>query len=98
VLSGAGGTGTSAICLHLPAALPACVALETAILWGRVAATPDDNYRGYRTTRLRLAKDIGQGGRPVVRCGRVVLDHWKERGNDEQALSARDGHGALLGR
>ena len=74
VLSGASGTGKSAICLHLPAALPECVAMETDILWGKVAATPDDNYRGYRNTWLRLAKNIGQGGRPVVLCAMAEPD------------------------
>ncbi len=74
IVSGASGTGKSAICLHLPAALPECVAMETDILWGKVAATPDDNYRGYRNAWLRIAKNIGQGGRPVVLCGTAEPD------------------------
>jgi predicted ABC-type ATPase len=74
VVSGASGTGKSTICLHLPAALPECVTMETDILWGQVAATPDDNYRSYRNAWLRIAKNIGQGGRPVVLCGTALPD------------------------
>ena len=74
IVSGASGTGKSAVCLHLPAALPECVALETDILWGQVPATADDNYRSYHNLWLRLAKNIGQGGRPVVLCGTALPD------------------------
>jgi hypothetical protein len=74
VVSGASGTGKSTVCLHLPAALPECVAMETDILLGQVTATPDDNYRSYRNAWLRIAKNIGQGGRPVVLCGTALPD------------------------
>jgi len=74
ILTGASGTGKSAICRHLPAALPECVAMEGDILWGHVAASPDDNYRSYRNVWLRVAKNIAQGGRPVVLCGTALPD------------------------
>jgi hypothetical protein len=49
-----------------------CVIMETDILWGACPATPEDEYRGYHDMWLRLAKNIGQAGRPVVLCGTAL--------------------------
>lgn len=72
VVTGASGVGKSTVALALPDALPECVCLDSDILWGVVPATPDDDYRGYADVWLRLAKNIGQGGRPVVLLGSAV--------------------------
>lgn len=77
VLTGASGAGKSSVCLHLPPALPECVCLESDILWRGEFATPDDNYRSYRNMWLRVAKNIGQGGRPVVLCGTALPDQFE---------------------
>lgn len=77
VLTGASGAGKSSVCLHLPAALPECVAIESDILWGTVVATPEDNYRSYRNLCLRVAKNVAQGGRPVVVCGTALPDQFE---------------------
>lgn len=66
VLSGASGAGKTAIGLTLVRLLPECVVLESDILWGAVPATADDNFASYRNTWLRVAKNVGHGGRPVV--------------------------------
>jgi len=72
LLSGASCTGKSTVCLDLISRLPECVCLESDILWGAVNATPDDGYRGYRDLWLRVAKNVGQAGRPVLLCGSAV--------------------------
>jgi hypothetical protein len=72
VLTGASGAGKTAIGLALASALPECVTMESDILWGAVPATADDDYRSYRNTWLRVAKNIGQGGRPVVLVGTAL--------------------------
>ncbi len=77
VLTGASGAGKSSVCLHLPAALPECVALESDILWRSEFATPEDNYRSYRNLCLRVAKNVAQGGRPVVLCGTALPEQFE---------------------
>ena len=69
VVTGASGSGKSTICLALAGRLRECVVLESDILWGVVPASPDDGYRGYANTWLRLVKNIHQSGRPVALFG-----------------------------
>ena len=45
------------------------VQLDGEIIWRAEFDTPDDNYRDYFETWLRLAKNISQSGRPVVSFG-----------------------------
>jgi predicted kinase len=78
IISGASGTGKSTICLALVRLQQECVVIESDILWGIVPATPADNYRGYRNTWLRVAKNISQSGRPVVLCGTVLPDQFED--------------------
>jgi hypothetical protein len=77
VLSGASGSGKTAIGLTLATALPECVTMESDILWGAIPATAEDNYQGYRNTWLRVAKNIGQGGRPVILVGTALPDQFE---------------------
>lgn len=78
LISGASGTGKTTVCLSLVSILKECVVLEQDILWGMVPATPEDNYRGYRNVWLRVAKNIGQAGLPVVLCGTALPDQFEE--------------------
>jgi 2-phosphoglycerate kinase len=78
IISGASGAGKSTVCLALVSILQECVVMESDILWGKVPATPADNYRDYRNTWLRVAKNIGQAGRPVVLCGTAVPEQFEE--------------------
>ena len=72
------GTGKSTICLALVPRLQECVVIESDILWGRVPTTPEDNYRDYRNTWLRVAKNISQAGRPVVLGGTALPDQFED--------------------
>ncbi len=74
IITGASGTGKTTACLGLVSALKECVIMESDILWGMVPATPEDNYRSYRNVWLRIAKNIGQAGKPVVLCGTALPD------------------------
>ncbi len=77
VLTGASGSGKTTIALQLAIALHECVTMECDILWGAVPATADDNYQGYRNTWLRVAKNIGQSGRPVVLVGSALPQQFE---------------------
>jgi hypothetical protein len=48
--------------------------LETDILWGAEFATPEDEYRRFHEVWLRLAKNVGQSGLPVILLG-TFLPH-----------------------
>ncbi len=74
IVTGASGSGKTAIALTLPSLLPECVVLESDILWGAVPATGDDDYRAYHGVWLRLVKNIHQAGRPVVLCDTALPD------------------------
>jgi predicted ABC-type ATPase len=77
IVTGASGVGKTTACLALVPVLQECVVLESDILWGLISATPEDNYRTYRNAWLRLAKNIGQAGRPVVLCGSAVPEQYE---------------------
>ena len=69
VITGASGAGKSTVALALPGRLPEYVTLEMDILWRPEFNHPDDDYRDFHETWLRVAKNVGQSGRPVVLCG-----------------------------
>ena len=79
VLTGASGAGKTAVGLELVDArlraepwVPDCVYLEQDILWRDEFADPESDYRAFRNLWLRMAKNLGQGGRPVVLGGSAV--------------------------
>ena len=78
IITGASGTGKSTVCLSLTSLLIECVVLEQDILWGVVPATSEDNYSDYRNVWLRVAKNVGQAGRPVVLCGTALPEQFEE--------------------
>jgi len=78
IITGASGTGKSTICLSLVSLLKDCVVLEQDILWGVVPATSEDNYSSYRHVWLRIAKNVGQAGKPVVLCGTALPEQFEE--------------------
>jgi broad-specificity NMP kinase len=69
VVSGASGTGKSTVCNHLTGRYQECVLLDSDILWRAEFNKPNDNYREYFETWLRVCKNISQSGRPVVLFG-----------------------------
>jgi hypothetical protein len=66
IVSGASGAGKSAVCQALTGHLSHVVPLDGDILWRAEFDTPENGYRDFFETWLRLAKNIGQAGRPVV--------------------------------
>ena len=71
MVTGASGAGKTAVCQTLAPRSEAAVVLEMDILLGHVRAEPEDVYRSYKSTWLRVAMNVGQAGRPVVLCGTV---------------------------
>ncbi len=68
-ISGASGTGKSAVCQALLGHVPDVVLLDSDLLWRREFDTPETNYRDYSELWLRVCKNIHQSGRPVVLFG-----------------------------
>jgi hypothetical protein len=79
VITGASATGKTTLCLALQPSLPECVVLECDILWRSEFADPENDYETFRDVWLRLAKNIGQAGRPVVLCGSAVPAQYESR-------------------
>ena len=78
-LGGASGTGKSTIAAALAARLDQVVLLDTDILWRPEFDQPETQYRDFFETWLRLAKNIGQAGRPVLLVGAGVgVPHHRE--------------------
>ena len=69
VISGASGAGKSTVCQALLGQIPEVVLLDADILWRPEFNTPTDQYLTFCETWLRLCKNIGQAGRPVVLFG-----------------------------
>jgi hypothetical protein len=77
LITGPSGAGKTTVCLELLPLLHQCVILESDILWGAVPATPENNYQDYRNLWLRVAKNVGQSGRPVVLCGTAIPEQFE---------------------
>ena len=69
LVGGASGAGKSTLIEPLIRRQPPVVVLETDILWRPEFDKPDQQYRDYFETWLRLAKNIAQNGRPVLLLG-----------------------------
>lgn len=72
VVSGASGAGKSTAAQQLLGKLKQVVLLDVDILWRPEFDTPETQYRDFFETWLRMAKNIGQSGRPVVLFGAGV--------------------------
>jgi hypothetical protein len=72
VVSGASGAGKSTAAQLLLGKLKQAVLLDVDILWRPEFDTPETGYRDFFETWLRMAKNIGQSGRPVVLFGAGV--------------------------
>jgi 2-phosphoglycerate kinase len=69
LIGGASGVGKSTICQRLVGQVTEAVLLDGDILWRDEFNTPEENYRAFFETWLRMAKNIGQSGRSVVIFG-----------------------------
>jgi 2-phosphoglycerate kinase len=75
IITGASGAGKTTVCDELvPLMRHQCVILETDILWGVTPVTSDT----YHNMWLRVAKNIGQAGLPVVLCGTTLPEYLEE--------------------
>ena len=77
VITGASGTGKSAVCLELAPQMPECVFFEIDILWRAEFDRPENDYRDFRDLSLRVAKNIAQNGRPVALCGSATPGQYE---------------------
>ena len=77
LITGPSGAGKTTMCLELVPLVRECVILDSDILWGAVLATPENNYRDYRNLCLRIAKNVGQNGRPVVLGGTAIPEQFE---------------------
>jgi DNA-directed RNA polymerase subunit RPC12/RpoP len=66
LICGPSGGGKSAVLRTLLGRVEDAVLLEGDLLWRPEFNRPDDNYRDFFETWLRLAKNISQSGRPVA--------------------------------
>ena len=69
IVSGASGAGKSSVCQALLGKLDTVILLDSDILWRPEFNTPENKYRDFFETWLRMAKNISQSGRPVVLFG-----------------------------
>lgn len=66
VVGGASGAGKSTVCQALLGRMSEVVLLEGDLLWRSEFNKPEDKYRNFFETWLRVCKNISQSGRPVV--------------------------------
>jgi len=66
MVAGASGAGKSAVCQRLLGKHGEVVLLEADILWRAEFNRPEDQYRDFFETWLRVCKNLSQSGRPVV--------------------------------
>jgi hypothetical protein len=69
IVSGASGAGKSTVCQALVGNLDNVILLDSDILWRPEFDKPEEGYRDFFETWLRMAKNISQAGRPVVLFG-----------------------------
>lgn len=69
IVSGASGAGKSAVCNALVGHFTDAVLLDSDILWCPAFNSPENDCRDFFEIWLRMAKNIGQSGRPVVLFG-----------------------------
>ncbi len=72
LVSGASGAGKSTVCQALLGRQFQVVCLDSDILWRPELNNPADNYRTFFDIWLRMCKNVGQAGRPVVLFGAGV--------------------------
>jgi hypothetical protein len=66
IVGGPSGSGKSTVCQQLLGTRDDVVLLEGDILWSAAFDTPETGYQAFTETWLRMAKNIGQSGRPLV--------------------------------
>ncbi|MGL4738208.1 MAG: hypothetical protein ACRCW2_12225 [Cellulosilyticaceae bacterium] len=81
IITGASGAGKSSIGLELTKTMNEVIVMESDTLWSDKFIDPTNQYKEYGEMWLRLCKNIGQGGKPVVLCGSCIPERFE--GSDE---------------
>ena len=68
-LTGASGTGKTAVALCLAREASEAVVLGSDILWRAEFDSPETDWHECRNLWLRICKNMAQAGRPVLLCG-----------------------------
>ena len=69
IVSGASGTGKSTVCQYLLGKQQQAILLDSDILWRPEFNKPENTYRDFFETGLRMCKNINPAGRQVVLFG-----------------------------
>jgi len=69
VITGSSGSGKSRMAIELASIMKDVVVIECDIFWREEFHKHLGDFREFREFCLRAAKNISQGGRPVVLCG-----------------------------
>jgi broad-specificity NMP kinase len=77
VITGASGSGKTTAGLELTRTASDFVVLDQDILWNDCFNAPDDDYKLFRNTWLRMAKNIHQAGRSVVLFGSAIPQQYE---------------------
>lgn len=78
VVTGASGTGKTTTALELLGRSTEFVVLDQDILWNEAFNEPSNEYRLFRNTWLRVAKNIHQAGRSVVLFGTAIPEQYEK--------------------
>lgn len=88
IIAGASGTGKSTVCQRLLGRLEKVVLLEGDLLWRTKFNKPEERYRDFFETWLRLCKNISQSGRPVVWANAGAIPDNVEQCEERRYFSA----------
>jgi broad-specificity NMP kinase len=77
VVTGASGSGKTTAALELVSKTQDFVILDQDILWNDAFNEPDNDYRLFRNTWLRMVKNIQQAGKPVVLFGSAIPQQYE---------------------
>jgi DNA-directed RNA polymerase subunit RPC12/RpoP len=69
VVSGASGAGKSVVLTRLAGKINSVIVMDSDIIWRAEFNQPEEGYRNFFESWLRIALNIGQSGRPVVIFG-----------------------------
>jgi broad-specificity NMP kinase len=77
VITGANGSGKTTAALELIPVTQDFVILDQDILWNDAFNEPENDFRLFRNTWLRMVKNIHQAGKPVVLFGSAIPEQYE---------------------
>jgi broad-specificity NMP kinase len=77
VITGASGSGKTTAALELIAVTQDFVILDQDILWNDAFDEPENDFRRFRNTWLRMVKNIHQAGKSVVLFGSAIPEQYE---------------------